>query len=146
MEKAYIELKIPSDVYYLESVRAFIGKLSETLRFTKKRIADIQLALDEICSNAVYHGSKCVTSEIQLQISVDMHAFEIMVRDTGRGGIHQWITPERLAEIQAQRSPAGESGHGLYLIKCLTDVHKLQANAEGGTDVTVIFYRGVSNS
>ncbi len=141
MEKAYIELKIPSDVYYLESVRVFIGKLSETLRFTKKRIADIQLALDEICSNAVYHGSKCVTSEIQLQISVDTHALEITVRDTGRGDIHEWITPERLAEIQTQRSPAGESGHGLYLIKCLTDVHKLQANAEGGTDVTVIFYR-----
>ena len=143
MEKAYIELKIPSDVYYLESVRAFIGKLSETLRFTKKRIADIQLALDEICSNAVYHGSKCVTSEIQLQISVDTHALEIMVRDTGRGDIHQWITSERLEEIQAQRSPAGESGHGLYLIKCLTDVHKLQANADGGTDVTAIFYRKV---
>jgi anti-sigma regulatory factor (Ser/Thr protein kinase) len=143
MEKAYIELKIPSDVYYLESVRAFIGKLSETLRFTKKRIADIQLALDEICSNAVYHGSKCVTSEIQLQISVDTHALEIMVRDTGRGDIHQWITPERLEEIQAQRSPAGESGHGLYLIKCLTDVHKLKANADGGTDVTAIFYREV---
>jgi anti-sigma regulatory factor (Ser/Thr protein kinase) len=143
MEKAYIELKIPSDVYYLESVRAFIGKLSETLRFTKKRIADIQLALDEICSNAVYHGSKCVTSEIQLQISVDTHALEITVRDTGRGDIHEWITPERLAEIQAQRSPAGESGHGLYLIKCLTDVHKLKANADGGTDVTAIFYREV---
>lgn len=143
MEKAYIELKIPSDVYYLESVRAFIGKLSETLRFTKKRIADIQLALDEICSNAVYHGSKCVTSEIQLQISVDTHALEIMVRDTGRGDIHQWITSERLEEIQAQRSPAGESGHGLYLIKCLTDVHKLKANADGGTDVTAIFYREV---
>ena len=143
MEKAYIELKIPSDVYYLESVRAFIGKLSETLRFTKKRIADIQLALDEICSNAVYHGSKCVTSEIQLQISVDTHALEITVRDTGRGDIHEWITHERLAEIQTQRSPAGESGHGLYLIKCLTDVHKLQANAEGGTDVTAIFYREV---
>ena len=141
MEKTYIELKVPSDVYYLEPVRAFIGKLSETLKFPKKRIADIQLALDEICSNAVYHGSKCVTCGIQLRISVDPHALEIVVRDKGGKGPRDWLTPDKLAEIQAQRSPTGERGHGLYLIECLADVHTLQANAVGGTDVTAIFYR-----
>ncbi|MCE2401496.1 ATP-binding protein [Candidatus Poribacteria bacterium] len=143
MEKSHIELKVPSDVYYLESVRAFIGKLCETLKFSKKRIADVQLALDEMCSNAVYHGSTCVSSGIQLQISVDTRTLEIVVRDKGGSNTQDWITPERLAEIQEQRSPAGESGHGLYLIKCLTDVHKLEANAVGGTDVTAIFYRDV---
>lgn len=141
MEKDYIKLKVPSDIYYLESVRAFIGKLSETLSFSKKRIADIQLALDEICSNAVYHGSTSVTCGIQLHISVDRRALEIVVSDTGGNNTENWLTPEKLSEIQAQRSPAGERGHGLYLIECLTDVHKLQANAVGGTDVTAIFYR-----
>ncbi len=141
MEKTYIELKVPSDVYYIEPVRAFIGKLSETLKFPKKRIADIQLTLDEICSNAVYHGSKCVTCGIQLRISVDSHALEIVVQDKGGKGPHDWLTPGKLAEIQSKRSPTGERGHGLYLIECLSDVHKLQSNAIGGTDVTVIFYR-----
>lgn len=145
MENAHIELKVPSDVYYLESVRAFIGKLCETLRFSKKRIADIQLALDEICSNAVYHGSTCASSGIQLQISVDVRALEIVVQDKGSGNAHDWLTPENLEEIQAKRSPVRESGHGLYLIKCLTDVHKLEANAVGGTDVTAIFYRDVNS-
>ncbi len=143
MEKACIELKVPSDVYYLESVRAFIGKLTETLRFSKKRIADIQLALDEICSNAVYHGSKCVSCGIQLQIFVDTNALEIVVCDQGGINTRDWLTPERLAEIQASRSPAGESGHGLYLIEHLTDDHKMQTNDVGGTDVTAIFYRDV---
>ncbi len=143
MEKSCIELKVPSDVYYLESVRAFIGKLSETLRFTKKRIADIQLALDEICSNAVYHGSKCVSCGIQLQISVDMRALEIVVSDKGGVNTRDWLSPEKLAEIQAKRSPTGESGHGLYLIDCLADDHKFKSNMVGGTDVTAIFYRDV---
>lgn len=141
MKKDRMELNVPSDVFYLESVRVFIGKLSETLRFPKKRIADIQLALDEICSNAVYHGSKCVSSGIQLQISIDTRSLEIVVRDKGREGMQDWSTPEKLAEIQANRSPTSERGHGLYLIECLTDVHKLQANAVGGTDVTAVFYR-----
>lgn len=141
MEKDRIELNVPSDLFYLESVRVFIGKLSETLKFSKKRIADIQLALDEICTNAVYHGSKCVSCGIELQISVDKQALEIIVRDKGREGKQDWSSPEKLAEIQANRSPTSEGGHGLYLIECLTDVYKLQANAEGGTDVIAIFYR-----
>ncbi len=143
MEKACLELKVPSDVFYLESVRAFIGKLSETLRFSKKRIADIQLVLDEICSNAVYHGSKCVSCGIHLQISVNTQALEIVVSDKGGANTHNWLSPERLAEIQAKRSPTGESGHGLYLIDCLADVQKFQLNMVGGTDVTAIFYRNV---
>ncbi len=141
MKKDHIELNVPSDVFYLESVRVFIGKLSETLRFSKKRIADIQLALDEMCSNAVYHGSKSVSSGIQLHISVDTRSLEIVVSDKGKEGMGEWSTPEKLAEIQAARSPTSERGHGLYLIDCLTDDHKLQANALGGTDVTAVFYR-----
>lgn len=141
MEKDYIELKVPSDVCYLDPVRAFIGKLSETLRFSKKRIADIQLVLDEICSNAANHGSVSEACQIQLQICVDVHSLEIIVSDTGRHNTAKWFTPERLAEIQERRSPAGESGHGMYLIDCLTDEYILQENEDGGTDVTAIFYR-----
>ena len=141
MEKTYIELKVPSDVYYLEAVRAFVGKLSETLRFSKKRVSDIQLALDEICSNAVNHGSTGVESGILLQISVDARVLEILVRDTGKQGTSDWLTPERLTEINQQRSPEGERGHGLFIVNCLTDAHKLEGNAAGGTDVTAIFYR-----
>ncbi len=141
MEKDYIELKVPSNVYYLESVRAFIGKLSETLRFSKKRIADIQLAVDEICSNAVYHGSTCISSGVLMQVYVNTQKLKIVVRDKGKVDTREWLTPKRLEEIQARRSPIGESGHGLYLIKCLTDEHSLKQNNVGGTDVTAIFYR-----
>lgn len=141
MEKDYIELKVPSNVYYIESVRAFIGKLSETLRFSKSRVADIQLAIDEICSNAVYHGSACISSQILLHIYVDSKALKIVVRDKGKADTRDWLTPAKLEEIQERRSPTGESGHGLYLIKCLTDEHKLKQNSVGGTDVTAIFYQ-----
>lgn len=141
MEKDYIEFKLPSNVCYIESVRVFIGKLSETLGFPKKRTADIQLALDEICSNAVIHGSKSVESEIKIHITVDRRFLELVISDTGGQNTKDWFTPEKLAEIQSRRTPEGEGGHGLYLIECLTDGHKLQANKYGGTDVIVLFNR-----
>lgn len=141
MEKDYIEFKLPSNVCYIESVRVFIGKLSETLGFSKKRTADIQLALDEICSNAVNHGSMSTDSGIKIQITVDKQFLELKVSDTGGQNTKDWFTPEKLAEIQARRTPEGEGGHGLYLIECLTDGHKLQGNKYGGTDVTILFNR-----
>ena len=141
MQKDYIELKLSSSVYHLEAVRAFIGKLSETLMFSKKRITDIQLVIDEICNNAVYHGSTCIRSGIVIQIWVSVQKLKIVVRDKGKTDARQWLTHRGLEEIQARRSRTGESGNGLYLIKCLTDEHKLKPNNVGGTDVTAIFYR-----
>lgn len=141
MDKDYIEFKLPSNVCYIESVRVFIGKLSETLGFPKKRTADIQLVLDEICSNAVNHGSKSAESGIKIHITIDRRFLQLMVRDTGGQNTKDWFTPEKLAEIQARRTPEGEGGHGLYLIECLTDGHKLQANKYDGTDVIVHFNR-----
>ncbi len=139
MERTCIKLNIPSDVFYLEPVRAFIGNLAQHLGFSRKRIADIQLAVDEICNNAVNHGSVSTEAVISLQISVRAQVLEILVQDAGTGV--DWLTPERLSEIEANRSPKNESGHGIFLSKLLTDTYEMRYNAEGGTDVRVTFYQ-----
>ena len=142
MAKADIELKIPSTVLYIEPVRAFIGNLAQSLGFPRKRVADIQLVLDEVCSNAVHHGSANATDSVKLRIGVNAHALEILVRDTGSGNAKQknWLTHERLLEIEANRSPSSERGHGIFIAKSLSDTHEMQSNEAGGTDVRVVFY------
>ena len=142
MAKADIELKIPSAVFYIEPVRAFIGNLAQSLGFPRKRVADIQLVLDEVCSNAVHHGSPNAMAGVKLRITVDAHALEILVRDTGSGKATEknWLTRERLLEIEANRSPSSERGHGIFIAKSLSDTHEMQSNKAGGTDVRVVFY------
>ena len=142
MAKADIELKIPSTVFYIEPVRAFIGNLAQSLGFPRKRVADIQLVLDEVCSNAVHHGSTNAADGVKLRIGINAHALEILVRDTGSGNAEQksWLTRERLLEIEANRSPSSERGHGIYIAKSLSDTHDMQSNEAGGTDVRVVFY------
>ena len=142
MPKVDIKLKIPSTVFYIEPVRAFVGNLAQSLGFTRKRVADIQLVLDEVCSNAVHHGSSNSTAGVKLRIGVNAHALEILVRDTGSRDAKQksWLTHERLLEIEANRSPSGEGGHGIFIAKSLSDTHEMQPNEAGGTDVRVVFY------
>lgn len=142
MAKADIELKIPSAVFYIEPVRAFIGNLAQSLGFPRKRVADIQLVLDEVCTNAVHHGSANAGVGVKLRIGIDAHALEILVRDTGSGDAKRknWLTHERLSEIEANRSPSSESGHGIFIAKSLSDTHEMQSNEAGGTDVRVVFH------
>ena len=141
MAKADIKLKIPSAVFYIEPIRAFIGNLAQNLGFSRKRVADIQLVLDEICSNAIHHGSVDATVGVKLQIRIDTHSLEILVRDTGspHAGQKNWLTHERLSEIEENRSPSSESGHGIFIAKSLADTHEMQPNSAGGTDVRVVF-------
>ena len=143
MAKADIKLKIPSAVFYIEPIRAFIGNLANNLGFSRKRVADIQLVLDEICSNAIRHGSVDATVDVKLQIRIAPHSLEILVRDTGspHRGQKSWLTHERLAEIEANRSPSSESGHGIFIAKSLADTYEMHPNSAGGTDVRVVFER-----
>ena len=141
MAQADIQLHIPSAAFYIEPVRAFVGNLAKSLGFSRKRVADIQLVLDEVCSNAVHHGSVNATVGIQLCIRIDTHALEILVRDTGtrQGEKKGWLTEERLSEIEMKRSPNNESGHGIFIAKSLSDMHEMRTNESGGTDVRVVF-------
>ena len=141
MAKADIKLKIPSAVFYIEPIRAFIGNLAQNLGFSRKRVADIQLVIDEICSNAIHHGSVNATVGVKLRIRIDTHSLEILVRDTGSPdtGEKSWLTHERLSEIEKSRSPSSESGHGIFIAKSLADTHEMHTNSTGGTDVRVVF-------
>jgi anti-sigma regulatory factor (Ser/Thr protein kinase) len=141
MAKADIKLKIPSTVFYIEPIRTFIGNLAQNLGFSRKRVADIQLVIDEICSNAIHHGSIDATVGVKLRIRIDTHSLEILVRDTGslHTGEKSWLTHDRLSEIEESRSPSSESGHGIFIAKSLADTHEMQPNSAGGTDVRVVF-------
>lgn len=141
MAQADIQLQIPSAVFYIEPVRAFVGHLAQSLGFPRKRVADIQLVLDEICSNAVHHGSADATVGVKLCIRIGTDALEILVRDTGARQAEEksWLTHERLSEIEMNRSPSNESGHGIFIAKSLADMHEMRPNEVGGTDVRVVF-------
>ncbi|MXV75093.1 ATP-binding protein [Candidatus Poribacteria bacterium] len=141
MAKSDIKFKIPSTVFYIEPIRAFIGNLAQSLGFSRKRVADIQLVLDEICSNPIHHGSVDATVGVKLQIRIDTHSLEILVRDTGspQAGEKSWLTQERLSEIEENRSPSSERGHGIFIAKSLADTHEMHPNSVGGTDVRVVF-------
>ena len=79
-----IEFKVPSCLFYIGSIRAFIRQLAEQLGFRPTRIKDIELIIDEICSNAIEHGSENSVSGIDLTLTLDGSQLEILIQDKGK--------------------------------------------------------------
>jgi anti-sigma regulatory factor (Ser/Thr protein kinase) len=140
--RQYISLEIPSNYIYISPIRAFVKQLAQRLQFSKMRVEDIELAVDEICNNAIEHGSCGINSNILLVLTLDDNYLEILIRDRGK---HKegtsWLHSGRLKEVEKQMSPQGERGHGIFLAKVLADEMDMEPNAHGGTDVRMVFFK-----
>lgn len=139
MGQKHIEIQLPSGLWYIEPVLALLKQLAQQLGFCQQRIADIQLAIDEICGNAIEHGSEGNDTGIAISIDVNDHQLDILVSDKGTQDRGDWLTTEKLKEIYQRRSPDRERGHGIYMVEQLSDEVKMEPNSFGGTDVQISF-------
>jgi anti-sigma regulatory factor (Ser/Thr protein kinase) len=106
------------------------------------KVEDIELTVDEICNNAIEHGSRGVDSDLILVLTLDDNCLEILVRDRGKAkGSISWLHSGRLEEVEKQMSPKGERGHGIFLARALSDRIDMRPNAHGGTDVRIVFFK-----
>ena len=137
------ELRIPSDLIYLRSVRAFVRELAENLGFCPEKVHNIEIATDEIFSNAVEHGSNGPNSEIVICFSVNDEAMNITISDNGRGKAFNEKWHKVWSDIASSKIKSGtERGHGLLLAHLLTDEMRMESNSVGGLDVQLLWFIG----
>ena len=137
------ELRIPSNLIYLRSVRAFVRELAENLGFSRDKVGNVELATDEIFSNAIEHGSSGVDSQIIVRFLTTDEAVKITISDSGQeGGLdRKWITA--WSDVVKKNINLGtERGHGLLLAHSLADEMCMESNSIGGLDVHLLWYLG----
>ena len=136
------ELKLPSDLIYLRPVRAFVKELVENVGFCPERANDIELAVDEIFSNAVEHGSSNSKSQVVIYCWATEDMIKVVVSDAGRGrgSNTRWI--DAWSDVVREKTqPGTERGHGLLLARNLMDEMVLESNSMGGIDVHLVVYK-----
>ena len=137
------ELRIPSDFIYLRSVRAFIRELAENMGFCTEKVRNIEIATDEIFSNAVEHGSNDTQSEILICCSTNDEMIRITISDSGHGKAIKEKWHEVWSDINSSKIKIGtERGHGLLLAHLLTDEMRMESNSVGGLDVQLLWFIG----
>ncbi len=140
--KQKFDLQIAASTDNLQKVRDFIKGLAEKAGFNPEQIDQIQLAVDEACTNAIRHAYQYDSSKtIDLQVEIDNKKVKIVVTDFGPG-----FDPQSLPEpnINHSMKNAKPGGLGIHLMKKLMDVVRFKITPGKKTEVHLIKYKNAS--
>ncbi|OQY28674.1 MAG: hypothetical protein B6244_06415 [Candidatus Cloacimonetes bacterium 4572_55] len=135
-----IIIKVPSGSAYLELIRSFISLLMKKAGFSESKVDQIELAVDEACSNVVkyaYDIEKDKDRKIEIRVEVDRKKATITVRDHGKGFDPDTIYHPNMEEYLAKYK---SGGLGIYIMQSLMDEISYDVNPGRNTAVKMVKY------
>lgn len=102
MEPVKITITLPTNAYFMSGIREFtLSMIRNMTNFSEQWAYRFQAVVDELCSNAIEHGSS-LKEEIKVMfITYPNEAVEIIVEDPGTGKSH--MKAEELQKFVAER-------------------------------------------
>jgi anti-sigma regulatory factor (Ser/Thr protein kinase) len=112
------ELTVPGRLEDLATICEFVGQAAKQAGASKRTIFDIQLAVDEACTNIIEHAYSGSGGEICLRCECNGDDFEVVIQDHG-----QPFDPQAVAapDVKAELDQRQEGGLGLHFMRCLMD-------------------------
>lgn len=130
-------MSFPPELQFVPPVRQMVSRIARQKGYTNRDSFRIETIVDEVCNNAVEHGSERLKKNIDLNIKIDREKIELEVINAS--------DPDKIDALRAlstsmPKAPDAKSGQkrgrGLALIKMLSN--KLDINFSGdGTSVHV---------
>lgn len=112
-------LKVSSVTENLEVIRDFIRKLAIRAGFNDEVASQIELAVDEACTNVIkhaYHFNK--RRKLDITVFIDSERVEIIIHDKGAGfDVSKLAKPDLEKYVHAQK----KGGLGIHLMRSLMD-------------------------
>lgn len=141
-----IQILIPTQAYFLSGIRDFVLNLTKNMTgFSQQWAFRFQAVVDELCNNAIEHGSQAGQKIRVTLISTPGKSLEVMVEDTGTG--KDKMTPEQMLNLFKERKQVvqdqylGFRGRGLpKIVGEWTDEIYFEASELGGLRVRVKKY------
>ncbi len=131
------DVRIPSDIQYIEAIVDQVVRRCEALRFSRRHLSlNVPVALTEAISNAILRGNADDTSKsVRVRADVDSVRLICEVRDEGPGFdldacTEDPTTPENLLR---------EDGRGLFLMRRLMD--QVERFTDGENVVRLVLHR-----
>ncbi len=130
------DFAFPSALSYVPPVRQFVRRIARQKGYGEKDAFRIETIIDEICNNAVEHGSAIGDNHVDVQFSIDSRKVEINVINTCSDDSVE--TVKRMANFSENPNKAEDQmrGRGLALVKMLSSDFKI-LDSENGTCVRV---------
>jgi anti-sigma regulatory factor (Ser/Thr protein kinase)/anti-anti-sigma regulatory factor len=130
-------LSFPPELQFVPPVRQMVSRIARQKGYSQRDSFRIETIVDEICNNAVEHGSETIKKNIDLNVQINREKIELEVINAS--------DPDKLEALRAVSSSlpkppdanlSQRRGRGLALIKMLSN--NLDINFSGdGTSVHV---------
>jgi serine/threonine-protein kinase RsbW len=114
-----LSFEFPADTAILEKIGEIMTDAGKKAGFSNGEIYEIQLAVDEACTNTITHGlKKDPTRTFQLIITWEQYELEIQIRELGEPfELEKVLSPDTDASLENR--PVG--GLGIYIVRKLMD-------------------------
>jgi serine/threonine-protein kinase RsbW len=111
--------EISASTQNLSQVREFVSRHAEHHGFSSEQISDVQLAVDEACTNIIKHAYNYdETKELSIELEFDNEKLNVTLVDQGIGfDVDRYEEPDLKKQIERKK----RGGMGVYLIRNLMD-------------------------
>jgi serine/threonine-protein kinase RsbW len=126
MSDSVVRLSFPAKPDYLLLARLALAGLARAVPVESEELADLKLAVTEVCGNAVQHAVTEAPGVVRVVYRVEPDVIEVSVEDEGTGGAFPDVDEAALME-----GPV-ESGMGLAIVRAVMDeVVREDGSAQG---------------
>jgi serine/threonine-protein kinase RsbW len=112
---ATVRLTIPAKAEYLVLTRLVLAGIAMEVSMSETALADLKLAVTEICGNAVQHAYTDDPGVVRVVFQVEPEAIEVSVEDEGAGASFPDVDESDLADGPVV------SGMGLAIVRAVMD-------------------------
>jgi anti-sigma regulatory factor (Ser/Thr protein kinase) len=137
-----IKMKFPSDLDYIPAVRKFVAETLSVNKFSSKFAYRSEVIVDEICHNAITHGSRTIDATVEIICKIYPDRFEFQVNDQGgkKTDLERLKAAMKKAETHASEfTPEKEDrGLGLEIVRLLSEEIKMEIGDDNMTTVRVV--------
>ena len=121
-----VRLTMPAKAEYLILARLALAGIAREVPMSESALADLKLAVTEVCGNAVRHAyGEETTGPVRVSFDVGENAIEVTVEDDGTG-----VGLEVPEEILIGEEPL-EEGMGLAIIRAVVDELTVDGRPDG---------------
>lgn len=130
-----VTMRWQADVTQLGAIREFVAEASRSLGAGERVVLDLQLAVDEICSNSVRHGYGGRGGLLEVTVERAGQSIKVVVRDWGRAFDPELI-PDPEFDIPLEERSLG--GLGLFIVRRVMDDVRFEFDENRGNSVTMV--------
>jgi anti-sigma regulatory factor (Ser/Thr protein kinase) len=128
--------KIPSYIECVPIIRTAIESFAYLFSFNSKDAYELKLAFEEICNNAIEHGSKGEDTNITIEFQFDNKVATITIKDSGSPefNVEEVLREgQKLMEEEAQKPILDtiRRKRGLIIVQKIVDTLDITSNSNG---------------